>query len=206
MLLMIDNYDSFTYNLVHYVAALGHTIQVVRNDELSLADIVALAPDGLIISPGPFGPEQAGVSCDAIGYFAGKIPILGVCLGHQSIGHVFGAKVQHAGEPIHGKCSHISHHGTGLFDGLVSPLRVVRYHSLSLALPLPSCLEVTAMTVSEGEEHAEIMAIKHKEFPIYGVQFHPESIASEGGMSMLKNWLLETGLACMSTPAKSEAA
>jgi anthranilate synthase component 2 len=206
MLLMIDNYDSFTYNLVHYVAALGHTIQVVRNDELSLADIAALAPDGLIISPGPFGPEQAGVSCDAIRHFTGKIPILGVCLGHQSIGHVFGANVQHAVEPIHGKCSPISHHGTGLFNGLASPLRVVRYHSLSLALPLPSCLEVTAMTVSEGEKHGEIMAIKHKEFPIYGVQFHPESIASEGGMSILKNWLLETGLTCMSKPAKSEAA
>ncbi|KAF7767808.1 hypothetical protein PCIT_a3906 [Pseudoalteromonas citrea] len=206
MLLMIDNYDSFTYNLVHYVAALGHTIKVVRNDELSLADIVALAPDGLIVSPGPFGPEQAGVSCEVIRYFAGKIPILGVCLGHQSIGHVFGAKVQHAAEPIHGKCSHISHHATGLFDGLVSPLRVVRYHSLSLALPLPDCLEVTAMTVSEGGEHTEIMAIKHKALPIYGVQFHPESIASEGGMSMLKNWLLETGLACIDTSANSEAA
>ncbi|NOU51354.1 aminodeoxychorismate/anthranilate synthase component II [Pseudoalteromonas sp. JBTF-M23] len=210
MLLMIDNYDSFTYNLVHYVAELGQKVKVVRNDEVSIDDLIALRPDGLIVSPGPFGPEQAGISCEAIRYFSGLIPILGVCLGHQSIGHVFGAKVKHADKPVHGKCSSIVHDGSGLFTGLPSPLRVTRYHSLSLAWPLPHSLEVIAMTSQDAVSDvssSQIMALKHRTLPIYGVQFHPESIASEGGKAMLENWLKETGLSKLSNkPRTVEAA
>ncbi|MFK3865959.1 anthranilate synthase component II [Pseudoalteromonas rhizosphaerae] len=202
MLLMIDNYDSFTYNLVHYIAELGQDVKVVRNDEITLEEIVALAPDGIIISPGPFGPEQAGISCEVISHFAEIIPILGVCLGHQSIAHVFGAEVIKADTPKHGKCSPIHHDGTGIFAGLPSPLTVARYHSLTVSLPLPICLEVTAMTESNNGEIAQIMAIKHTTLPIYGMQFHPESIASQSGKAMLKNWINEIGIAASNKTKK----
>ena len=187
MLLVIDNYDSFTFNLVQYFGQLGVPMRIFRNDELSVADAVKLNPDRILISPGPCTPTEAGVSLDLIKAFAGKKPILGVCLGHQSIGQQFGGKVIRADRQMHGKLSPITHRGTDIFKGLPSPFTATRYHSLLVErASLPDCLTITAET-AEGE----IMGLRHKLFPIYGVQFHPESIATEGGMRILQNFLAQ---------------
>ncbi len=185
MLLVIDNYDSFTYNIVQYFGELGADMKVVRNDALSLDEIKDLAPDQICISPGPCTPDQAGISCDVIREFGKTTPILGVCLGHQSIGQVFGGKVIRAAQLMHGKTSPIIHQGESVFAGLPSPFTATRYHSLIVEREsLPDCLKITAET-----EDGTIMGIKHKELPIHGVQFHPESILTEGGMKMLENFL-----------------
>ena len=185
MLLVIDNYDSFTFNLVQYFGQLGVAMRVFRNDELTPAEAEQLNPDRVLISPGPCTPSDAGVSLDIIKTFAGKKPVLGVCLGHQSIGQLFGGKVIRAPRHMHGKLSPIQHRGTDIFRGLPSPFIATRYHSLLVERSsLPDCLEITAET-AEGE----IMGLRHKHFPVYGVQFHPESIATEGGMQILKNFL-----------------
>ena len=185
MLLMIDNYDSFTYNLVQYLGELGETVQVFRNDEISLEQIEALAPDRLVISPGPCTPNEAGISVAAIQRFAGKIPILGVCLGHQSIGQAYGGKIVHASQLMHGKTSDIRHAGSGVFRGLPDPLTATRYHSLVIErTSLPACLEVTAWS-----EDGEIMGVRHRELPVEGVQFHPESILTQRGHDLLANFL-----------------
>lgn len=189
MLLIIDNYDSFTYNLVQYFAQLGQETEVYRNDEITLDDIERLRPRYLVISPGPCTPNEAGISLDAIRRFAGRIPILGVCLGHQAIGQVFGARVVKAAKVMHGKTSLISHAGTGLFHELNQPLRVTRYHSLVVEKhSLPDCFEITAQV--PGPEGDEIMAMRHKSLPIEGVQFHPESILTEQGKRLLDNFLV----------------
>ncbi len=185
VLLVIDNYDSFTFNLVQYFGQLGVAMRVFRNDELSAAEAEKLNPDRVLISPGPCTPTEAGVSLDIIKTFAGKKPILGVCLGHQAIGQQFGGKVIRADRQMHGKLSPIQHRGTDIFQNLPSPFTATRYHSLLVERSsLPDCLEITAET-AEGE----IMGLRHKQFPIYGVQFHPESIATEGGMKILQNFL-----------------
>jgi para-aminobenzoate synthetase component II len=185
MILMIDNYDSFTYNLVQYLGELGEELVVKRNDEITLEEIEAMAPTYLMISPGPCTPNEAGISLKAIEYFAGKMPILGVCLGHQAIAQVFGGEVIRAKTLMHGKTSSITHEGLGLFNDLPSPIDVTRYHSLIVdESSFPNQLQVTAWT-SDGE----IMALKHKTLPIEGVQFHPESIMSQFGKEMLKNFL-----------------
>jgi anthranilate synthase component 2 len=185
MLLMIDNYDSFTYNIVQYFGELGEDVRTVRNDEITLNDIDTLKPDRICISPGPKSPADAGVSVDVLKQFAGKVPILGVCLGHQAIGAAFGGKVIRAKQVMHGKTSRIAHTGEGVFKGLPSPFTVIRYHSLAIErASLPDCLEVTAWT-----DDGEIMGVRHKEFDIEGVQFHPESILSEHGHALLKNFL-----------------
>ncbi|NTV48359.1 MAG: aminodeoxychorismate/anthranilate synthase component II [Geobacteraceae bacterium] len=185
MLLMIDNYDSFTFNIVQYLGQLGEDVQVHRNDKISLAEIEALRPERLVISPGPCSPEEAGISVAAIKYFAGKIPILGVCLGHQSIGYAFGGTVLRSSSLMHGKTSPIFHNSLELFAGLPNPFMATRYHSLIVDRPtLPDCLEITAWV-----ENGEIMGLRHKELPIWGVQFHPESILTEGGMDLLRNFL-----------------
>jgi len=185
MLLMIDNYDSFTYNLVQYFGELGEEVRVVRNDVIDVAAIAALAPACIVISPGPCTPDEAGVSVPAIRAFAGKLPILGVCLGHQAIGQAFGARIVHAGRVMHGKTSAISHSAQGVFAGLPSPLRATRYHSLAIErASLPDCLEITAES-----EDGEIMGVRHRQFAIQGVQFHPESILTEHGHALLKNFL-----------------
>ncbi len=190
MLLMIDNYDSFTYNLVQYLGELGADVRVFRNDRISVAEIEKLAPDRLVISPGPCTPNEAGVSVEAIKTFAGRIPLLGVCLGHQSIGQAFGGRIVHAGEIMHGKTSMIHHKDAGVFKGLSNPLEATRYHSLVIEKDsLPDCLEVTAWTGSPDGEIEEIMGVRHKELAIEGVQFHPESILTEHGHDMLKNFL-----------------
>jgi anthranilate synthase component 2 len=190
MLLMIDNYDSFTYNLVQYFGELKVDVQVHRNDEISTRDIERLQPEYLVISPGPCTPNQAGVSMDVIRHFAGKIPILGVCLGHQSIGQAFGGKIIHAKEIMHGKVSQIFHKGEGIFKNLYSPLEATRYHSLVIDVKtLPNYLEVTAWTETEGGTIDEIMGVRHKMYPIQGIQFHPESILTQHGHAMLKNFL-----------------
>jgi anthranilate synthase component 2 len=185
MLLMIDNYDSFTYNIVQYFGELGEDVHTVRNDEITLEQIAELNPDRICVSPGPKSPKDAGVSVDVLREFAGKKPILGVCLGHQAIGEAFGGKIIRARQVMHGKTSKIAHTGEGVFKGLPSPFTVIRYHSLAIErASLPSCLEVTAWT-----DDGEIMGVRHKEFNIEGVQFHPESILSEHGHAMLKNFL-----------------
>jgi anthranilate synthase component 2 len=185
MLLMIDNYDSFTYNIVQYFGELGEEVHTVRNDELTLDGIRALNPDRICISPGPKSPADAGVSVDVLKQFAGKLPILGVCLGHQAIGAAFGGNVIRAKQVMHGKTSLIAHTGEGVFKGLPSPFTVIRYHSLAIErASLPDCLEVTAWT-----DDGEIMGVRHKEFDIEGVQFHPESILSEHGHALFKNFL-----------------
>lgn len=185
MILMIDNYDSFTYNLVQYVGELGEELRVVRNDKITLAEIEQLAPDYLMVSPGPCTPNEAGISMEAIRHFAGKIPILGVCLGHQSIGQVFGGKVIRAERLMHGKTSEVFHDGKTLFQGIPSPFTAARYHSLIVEdVSLPAELEVSART-AEGE----IMALRHREYPIEGVQFHPESIITQHGKQLLQNFL-----------------
>lgn len=190
MLLMIDNYDSFTYNLVQYFGELGITVHVVRNDQLTVTEITRYAPQYLVISPGPCTPTEAGISLPAISAFAGKIPILGVCLGHQSIGQAFGGQIVHARQVMHGKTSPIHHRGTGLFHGLANPFTATRYHSLVIARDsVPDCLEITAWTETPSGELDEIMGVQHKTLPVYGVQFHPESILTEQGHDLLKNFL-----------------
>lgn len=189
MLLLIDNYDSFTYNLYQYFCQLGAEVLVKRNDELQLADIERLAPQHLVISPGPCTPNEAGISLAAIRSFAGKLPILGVCLGHQALGQAFGAKVVRAREVMHGKTSAIRHFDSGVFHGLNNPLTVTRYHSLVLeAVTLPDCFEVTAWSERDGVRD-EIMGIRHRQLALEGVQFHPESILSEQGHQLLDNFL-----------------
>lgn len=185
MLLVIDNYDSFTFNLVQYFGQLGVTMRVFRNDELTPAEAERLNPDRVLISPGPCTPSDAGVSLDIIKTFAGKKPVLGVCLGHQSIGQLFGGSVIRAPIQMHGKLSPITHGGRGVFKDLPSPFTATRYHSLVVERSsLPACLEITAES-SDGE----IMGLQHKQFSVHGVQFHPESIATEGGMQILRNFL-----------------
>ncbi|MFC0227804.1 aminodeoxychorismate synthase component II [Serratia aquatilis] len=189
MLLLIDNYDSFTYNLYQYFCELGAEVLVKRNDELQLADIERLAPQHLVISPGPCTPNEAGISLEAIGHFAGKLPILGVCLGHQALGQAFGADVVRARQVMHGKTSCIHHSNQGVFTGLNNPLTVTRYHSLVLdAATLPDCFEVTAWSLRDNEQD-EIMGIRHRTLALEGVQFHPESILSEQGHQLLDNFL-----------------
>lgn len=193
MLLMIDNYDSFTYNLVQYLGELGADVRVYRNDRISADEIARLKPDHIVISPGPCTPNEAGVSLETIRRFAGKIPILGVCLGHQSIGQAFGGQIVHARQVMHGKTSPIRHHGTGVFRGLPSPFEATRYHSLVIARDsLPACLEVTAWTETAEGKMDEIMGVRHREFDVEGVQFHPESILTQHGHAMLKNFLKST--------------
>lgn len=185
MLLMIDNYDSFTYNLVQYFGELGEDVRTFRNDEITLAEIAAMKPDRICISPGPCTPHEAGISVPVLKEFSGKIPILGVCLGHQSIGAAFGGKVIRAKQVMHGKTSLVTHTGAGVFKGLPSPFTVIRYHSLAIEREsLPDCLEITAWT-----DDGEIMGVRHKELKVEGVQFHPESILSEHGHALLKNFL-----------------
>ena len=185
-ILVVDNYDSFTYNLVQYLGQLGCELTVVRNDRFELADVTAMNPDGIVVSPGPCTPAEAGQSVPLIRELAGRIPILGVCLGHQAIGEAFGASVEPARVLMHGKTSRISHDGQGLYEGLPQPLTVTRYHSL-VVRNLPPELEVTA-TVEEGGEEV-VMGLKHRDLPVYGVQFHPESILTEGGHRLLRNFL-----------------
>ncbi|WP_421212289.1 aminodeoxychorismate synthase component II [Aeromonas sp. 600479] len=190
MLLLIDNYDSFTWNLVQYFGALGQQVVVKRNDELMLTDIEQLSPRFLVISPGPCTPNEAGISLDAITHFAGKLPILGVCLGHQSLAQAFGARVIRARQVMHGKTSLIRHRGEGVFKGLNNPLRVTRYHSLVVERDtLPDCFEVTAWSEHADGSFDEIMGLRHKTLPVEGVQFHPESILSEQGHLLLANFL-----------------
>ncbi len=190
MLLMIDNYDSFTYNLVQYLGELGADVRVFRNDQISIADMEKLAPAQIVISPGPCTPNEAGVSVDAIKRFAGKIPLLGVCLGHQSIGQAFGARIVHARELMHGKTSMIHHTGKGVFKGLPSPFEATRYHSLVIEKEtLPDCLEVTAWTQDAQGKPDEIMGVRHKTLAVEGVQFHPESILTRYGHDLLSNFL-----------------
>ncbi|WP_111638096.1 anthranilate synthase component II [Marinomonas shanghaiensis] len=190
MLLMIDNYDSFTYNLVQYFRELGADVQVFRNDEITIEDIERLAPSHLVISPGPCTPNEAGISLAAIAAFAGKIPILGICLGHQSIGQVFGGEVIRAKNVMHGKTSSIYHQNTSLFTGLPNPQTATRYHSLVISADaLPDCLEVTAWSQTATGERDEIMGIRHKTLAVEGVQFHPESILTEAGHALLANFL-----------------
>lgn len=191
-LVMIDNYDSFTYNLVQYFGELGANVTVVRNDQVSVADIEALAPDKIVISPGPCTPKEAGISVEAILAFAGKIPLLGVCLGHQSIGYAFGGNIIHAKSIMHGKTSLVYHQNIGVFKGLNNPFTATRYHSLVIEQStLPDCLEVTAWTQNEAGEIDEIMGVRHKTLAIEGVQFHPESILTEHGHDMLRNFLTQ---------------
>ena len=192
MLLMIDNYDSFTYNLVQYFAELGAEVEVQRNDKLTINDIETLNPELIVISPGPCTPNEAGISLDVIHQFAGKKPILGVCLGHQAIGQAFGGDVVHAREIMHGKTSPVHHNNVGVFKGLNNPLQATRYHSLVIKKEtLPDCFEVTAWTENPDGSIDEIMGVRHKTLPIEGVQFHPESILTEQGHQLLKNFLDE---------------
>lgn len=189
-LIIIDNYDSFTYNLAQYCAELGASVSVYRNDQISVAQLAALQPQQLIISPGPCTPHEAGISLAAIQHFAGRIPILGVCLGHQSIGQAFGGHIVRAAQVMHGKTSEIYHCGHGIFAGLPSPFTAVRYHSLVIeAESLPDCLEVTAWTQSATGERESIMAVRHRTRPVLGLQFHPESILTAHGHTLLRNFL-----------------
>ncbi len=193
-ILMIDNYDSFTYNLVQYLQELGAEVLVHRNDQIDLAGMETVGADRLMISPGPCSPNEAGISVEAIRHFAGTLPILGVCLGHQSLGQAFGGEVVRAGQVMHGKTSSVHHTGQGVFAGLPSPFTATRYHSLVVAREtLPECFEITAWTENEQGEMEEIMGMRHKELPLEGVQFHPESILTEHGHAMLKNFLEHGG-------------
>ena len=191
MLLMIDNYDSFTYNLVQYLGELGVTdVQTYRNDQIDLAEIERLAPSKIVISPGPCTPDQAGVSMAVVKHFGGKLPILGVCLGHQSIGQALGGEVVHARQVMHGKLSSIYHNNQGVFAGLPNPFQATRYHSLVVARDsLPDCLEITAWTQFDNGEFDEIMGFRHQSMPLEGVQFHPESILTPQGHDLLANFL-----------------
>jgi anthranilate synthase component 2 len=182
---MLDNYDSFTYNLVQYFGELGQDVQVRRNDEVTIADVVAMQPQRICVSPGPCSPAEAGISVELIKHFAGQVPILGVCLGHQAIGAAYGGDIVRAQRIMHGKVSPITHTGTDVFSGLPSPFIVTRYHSLAVKRDtLPTCLEITAQT-----DDGEIMGLRHRTLPVYGVQFHPESILSEHGHALLQNFL-----------------
>ena len=190
MLLMIDNYDSFTFNLVQYLQVLGAEVRVVRNDELSVAQIAALAPQRIVISPGPCTPNEAGVSLDLVRELGSHTPVLGVCLGHQAIGQAYGGTVVRAGRIMHGKTSRIRHRGQGVFAGLPDAYEATRYHSLVVDKDaLPGCLEVTAWTENEDGSVEEVMGLRHREHPVEGVQFHPESILTEHGHALLKNFL-----------------
>ena len=192
MLLVIDNYDSFTYNLVQYLGELGQEVRVIRNDELPAAEIAKLAPAQIVISPGPCTPNEAGISLETIKLYAGKIPILGVCLGHQSIGQAFGGKVIRAAKVMHGKTSQIHHDGKGVFAGLPNPFEATRYHSLIIErATIPDCLEITARTADA--EGGEIMAVRHKTLAVEGVQFHPESFLTVGGKELLRNFIQKGG-------------
>jgi anthranilate synthase/aminodeoxychorismate synthase-like glutamine amidotransferase len=194
MLLLIDNYDSFTYNLAQYFGILGEEVRVERNDAIDIAEIEAMRPDRIVISPGPCTPNEAGISTEVIGHFAGKIAMFGVCLGHQSIGHVFGGKIVRAEQVMHGKISNVFHDNQGVFEGLSNPMQATRYHSLLIErASLPDVLEVTAKTWED-----EIMGVRHRDFvgtqtPIEGVQFHPESIKTNEGMMLLRNFLRSAG-------------
>jgi len=189
MILMIDNYDSFTFNVVQYLLELGAEVAVRRNDEITIADIEAMAPQKIVISPGPCTPNEAGVSLDTVAYFAGKIPLLGICLGHQSIGQSFGGDIVRAKAVMHGKTSMIHHNSSGVFAELANPFEATRYHSLVVAPEtMPDCLEVTAWTEENGEMEA-IMGLRHRELDVEGVQFHPESILTEHGHQLLNNFL-----------------
>ena len=190
MLLMIDNYDSFTYNVVQYLGELKADVKVVRNDEISIEQIEALAPEKIVISPGPCTPNEAGISIAAIQHFAGKIPLLGICLGHQSIGQAFGGKIIRAKQVMHGKTSQVFHNDSSVFKGLSNPFTATRYHSLVIEQEsLPNCLEVTAWTENEDGSIEEIMGVRHRELDIHGVQFHPESILTQHGHDLLANFL-----------------
>ncbi len=190
MLLMIDNYDSFTYNVVQYLGELGADVVVMRNDQIDVAGVEALNPERLVISPGPCTPNEAGVSMPLIEAFAGRLPILGICLGHQSIGQVYGGRVVRARQVMHGKTSLIHHRGEGVFSGLSNPFEATRYHSLVVEREsLPDCLEITAWTETDAGELDEIMGLRHRELPVEGVQFHPESILTEHGHDLLRNFL-----------------
>lgn len=190
MLLMIDNYDSFTYNVVQYFGELGADVQVYRNDEITLEKIEQLNPDHIVVSPGPCTPNEAGISMETIRHFAGKKPILGICLGHQSIGQVFGGNVVRADQVMHGKTSPVYHKDQGVFRGLDNPFEATRYHSLVVDRDsLPDCLEITAWTQTETGDIDKIMGLRHKTLPIEGVQFHPESILTQQGHQLLKNFL-----------------
>lgn len=190
MILMIDNYDSFTYNLVQYLGELGADVEVHRNDQITIEEIQAMAPERIMLSPGPCTPSEAGISLKVIETFAGKLPLFGVCLGHQSIGQAFGGKIIRAAEIMHGKTSPIHHSGVGVFSGLENPFTATRYHSLVIEKEtIPDCLEVTAWTEKDDGSLDEIMGVRHKTLDIEGVQFHPESILSEHGHDMLKNFL-----------------
>lgn len=194
MLLMIDNYDSFTYNVVQYLGELGAEVKVIRNDELSVAEIEALQPERIVISPGPCTPNEAGVSVAVLRHFAGKLPILGICLGHQAIGQAFGGEVIRARQVMHGKVSPVFHENQGVFAGLNNPLTVTRYHSLVVRRePLPDCLEMTAWTQLDDGSVDEIMGLRHREYMIEGVQFHPESILTDQGHELLDNFLKQQG-------------
>lgn len=198
MLLMIDNYDSFTYNVVQYLGELGAEVKVFRNDDIDLAGVERLDPERIVISPGPCTPNEAGISVALIERFAGVKPILGICLGHQSIGQAFGGKIVRAHKVMHGKTSMIHHNNEGVFRGLTNPFEATRYHSLVIEKQsLPDCLEITAWTENASGEVDEIMGVRHKELAIEGVQFHPESILTEHGHDLLRNFLL--------TPAGSES-
>jgi len=189
MLLVIDNYDSFTYNLVQYLGELGQEVRVVRNDEIAAADVAGLAPSHIVISPGPCTPNEAGISLDVIKTYAGKIPILGVCLGHQSIGQAFGGKIVRAARVMHGKTSMIHHDGKGVFTGLPNPFEATRYHALLIEqASVPDSLEVTARTAED-----EIMAVRHRTLPVEGVQFHPESFLTTAGKNLLANFIAKGG-------------
>ncbi len=194
MLVMIDNYDSFTYNLVQYFGELGAEVKVFRNDRITVAELEELAPDHLVISPGPCSPSEAGISVEAIQHFAGKLPILGVCLGHQSIGQAFGGRIVHAKQIMHGKTSMVYHSDVGVFKDLPNPFEATRYHSLVIEqASLPDCLEVTAWTGNEDGSMDEIMGVRHREFVIEGVQYHPESILTQHGHQQLANFLAMHG-------------
>jgi anthranilate synthase/aminodeoxychorismate synthase-like glutamine amidotransferase len=189
MILLIDNYDSFTYNLYQYLCELGAEVEVRRNDEIDIAGIEELAPEKIVVSPGPSTPDHAGISMEAIRHFGTKLPVLGVCLGHQCLGQVYGGEVVRAGAVMHGKASMVEHHGDGLFRDVPSPFSVIRYHSLAVRREsLPACLEVTAWTAD-----GEIMGLKHRDYNVQGVQFHPESFMSEYGREILKNFLYGGG-------------
>lgn len=190
MLLMLDNYDSFTYNLVQYFGELGVDVQVHRNDKITVDEIESLNPDHIVISPGPCTPNEAGISLDVIKHFSGKKPILGVCLGHQSIGQAFGGDIIHASAIMHGKTSAVHHSNTGVFNGLYNPFNATRYHSLVIdKQTIPDCFDITAWTQNDDGSVDEIMGIKHKTLPIEGVQFHPESILTEHGHALLQNFI-----------------
>lgn len=194
-LVVIDNYDSFTYNLVQYLRELGANVSVFRNDQVSVQELGSSDINALLLSPGPGNPDSAGITLSALNHFAGKLPIMGVCLGHQSIGQHFGGQISHAKQIMHGKLSQVHHNGTGVFAGLPSPFTVTRYHSLVIAPDtVPECLSVTAWTVDDAGNMEEVMGVRHKTQLTEGVQFHPESISSEHGHALLQNFLRDAGV------------